>query len=66
MLKMTGTRLEVISDINMYLFVKKVKRTGISCVAKKWNLMMIKNQINILHILMQKLYLVGQWAVFPL
>ena len=37
MLKMTGTRLEVISDINIYLFVKNVKRTGISCVAKRFN-----------------------------
>ena len=37
MLKMTGARLEVISDISMYLFVKKVKTTDISCVAKRFS-----------------------------
>ena len=35
MLKMTGVKLEKISDINMYLFTEKVLRGGISYIAKK-------------------------------
>ena len=36
MLKMTGIKLEKISDIDMYLFIKKGLRGGISYTAKKY------------------------------
>ena len=35
MLKMTGIELEVISDIDMHLFIKKGMRGGISYIAKR-------------------------------
>ena len=35
MLKMTGVELEKISDIDMYLFIEKGLRGGISCIAKR-------------------------------
>ena len=36
MLKMTGVKLEKISDIDQYLFVEKGTRGGISCIAKRY------------------------------
>ena len=33
MLKMTGVELELISDIDMHLFIGKGMRDGISCIA---------------------------------
>ena len=36
MLKMTGVKLEKISDINMYLFIEKLLRGGISFIAKRY------------------------------
>ena len=36
MLKMTGVKLEKISDIDMYLFIKKGLRGGISYTAKRY------------------------------
>ena len=36
MLKMTGAELEKISDIDMYLFVEKELRGGISYIAKRY------------------------------
>ena len=36
MLKMTGVKLEKISDIDMYLFIKKGSRGGISYIAKRY------------------------------
>ena len=36
MLKMTGMRLEKIVDINLYLFIKKGLREGISYIAKRY------------------------------
>ena len=36
MLKMTGLKLEKISDIDMYLFIKKGLREGISYIAKRY------------------------------
>ena len=36
MLKMTGIKLEKISDIDMYLFIKKGTRGGISYIAKRY------------------------------
>ena len=35
MLKMTRTKLELISDINMHLFIEKRMRGGISYIAKR-------------------------------
>ena len=37
MLKMTGTKLEKISDIDMYLFIEKGLKGGISCIAKRYS-----------------------------
>ena len=37
MLKMTGMRLENIVDIDMYLFIKKGLREGISYIAKRYS-----------------------------
>ena len=36
MLKMTGTKLEKISDIDQYLFIEKGTRGGISYIAKRY------------------------------
>ena len=36
MLKMTGVKLEKISDIDMYLFIEKGLREGISYIAKRY------------------------------
>ena len=36
MLKMTGVKLEKISDIHIYLFIEKVLRGGISYIAKRY------------------------------
>ena len=36
MLKMTGVKLEKISDIDKYLFIEKGLRGGISCIAKRY------------------------------
>ena len=35
MLKMTGIELQLISDIDMYLFIEKGTRGGISYIAKR-------------------------------
>ena len=37
MLKMTGVKLEKISDIDMYLFIEKGMRGGISYIAKRYS-----------------------------
>ena len=37
MLKMTGVKLEKIFDIDMYLFIEKGLRGGISYIAKRYN-----------------------------
>ena len=37
MLKMTGMRLEKIVDIDMYLFIEKGLRGGISYIAKRYS-----------------------------
>ena len=36
MLKMTGVKLEKISDIDKYLFIEKGSRGGISYIAKRY------------------------------
>ena len=37
MLKMTGIELEIIDDIDMYLFIEKGMRGGISYIAKRYS-----------------------------
>ena len=37
MLKMTGVKVELISDIDMYLFIEKGMRGGISYAAKRYS-----------------------------
>ena len=37
MLKMTGVRLEKIADIDMYLFIEKGLKGGISYIAKRYS-----------------------------
>ena len=37
MLKMTGVRLEKISHVDMYLFIEKGLREGISYIAKRYS-----------------------------
>ena len=37
MLKMTGAELEKIIDIDMYLFIEKALRGGISYIAKRYS-----------------------------
>ena len=37
MLKMTGVRLEKFSDIDMYLFIEKGLRGGISYIAERYS-----------------------------
>ena len=37
MLKMTGIELELISDIDMYLFIEIAMRGGISYIAKRYS-----------------------------
>ena len=65
MLKMTGVELELISDIDLHLFIKKGMRRGISYIAKrhskaKNNVMIVVKKINVLCIWMQIIYTVGQ------
>ena len=48
MLKMTGVKLEKISDIDQYLFIEKGTRGGISYIAKR----VIMTQINSQHLLL--------------
>ena len=36
MLKMTGVKLEKISDIDKYLFIEKEQKRGISYIAKRY------------------------------
>ena len=67
MFKMIQIELELISGIDMYFFVEKGLRGDISYIAKRYSkahnkYMMIKNQANTLHILMQIIYKVGQWV----
>ena len=68
-LKMTGIELELISDINIHLFIEKGMRRGIFFTLLKdlvkqiintWNFMIIVIQANVLHIRMQIIYMVGQ------
>ena len=64
MLKRTEIELELISVTDMYLFIEKRIRGGISYIAKRYsktnNIKMIKSQVNTLHILMQIIYMGGK------
>ena len=70
MFRMTETELEVISDIDMYLFVEKWLRGGTSYIAKRFsktninacNLIMIKYKVNTLNILKHMISMIGQWV----
>ena len=68
MLKMTGIKLKLISDIDMHLFIEKGMRGGISYIAKKYskannkymNSYDVVKKVNLLRIWMQAIYMVGQ------
>ena len=68
MLKMTGIKLKLISDIDMHLFIEKGMRGGISYIAKKYSKANNKymesydvvKKVNLLRIWMQAIYMVGQ------
>ena len=69
MLKMTGIKLEKISDIDQYLFIEKGLRGGISYIAKRSakanNKYMIMTRINHQHLLLISIkitYMAGQWV----
>ena len=37
MFKMAGIKLELITDVNKFLFIEKGKRGGISCIANRYS-----------------------------
>ena len=45
MLKMTGIKLELISDVDIHLFIEKGMRGGISCISKRYSSNKINNII---------------------
>ena len=67
MLKMAGTELELISDIDVYLFAENGVREGIAYIGKRYskankntgNHMMIVNQVNVSCFWTQIIYIVG-------
>ena len=68
MLKMTRIELELISDIDMHLFIEKRMRGGISYIAKRhskannntWSVMIVVKKVYTLLVLMQIIYMVRQ------
>ena len=64
---MTGIELELISDIDIHLFIEKGMRGCTSYIYNKanvntWNAMIVVKKVNLLFTWMQKTYMVGQWA----
>ena len=64
---MTNIELKLISNTEMLLFIEKGMRGGISYISKRYSKannkyihMILINQMSILHILIQKIYMV--WA----
>ena len=65
---MAEIELELISDTDIYLFIEKEMRGGISYIAKRYSksnnkymqTYIIKNQVNTLHTWMQIIYVVGE------
>ena len=58
MLKMTGIKLELVSDVKMHLFIKKGMRGGISYISKRHS--KVDEDISLLCIGVQIIYIVGQ------
>ena len=71
--KMTGIERELISYIDIYLFIEKGMIGGTSYIGKDlvkpiintWNRIMLTNQVKI-RIWMKIIYMVGQWVnIYP-
>ena len=68
MLKMTGIKLDLVSDIDMHLFIEKVMRGGTSYIAKRpskaktntYGVMVVMKKLISLCIWMQIIYMDGQ------
>ena len=66
--KMTNIELKLISNTEMLLFIEKGMRGGISYISKRYSKannkyihMISINQMSILHILIQTIYMVWAW-----
>ena len=66
--KMTNIELKLISNTEMLLFIEKGMRGGISYISKRYSKannkyihMILINQMSILHILIQTIYMVWAW-----
>ena len=67
MFKMTEIELELIADVDMYLFIEKGMRCGIYFIAKicskannTCNQMIVKSQVYITFICIKIVYIMGQ------
>ena len=66
--KMTNIELKLISNTEMLLFIEKGMKGGISYISKRYSKannkyihMILINQMSILHILIQTIYMVWAW-----